>query len=73
MICISLVAFLAFNFLRPRNDVVYAPKQLHDADRKAHVRPPSDGFFAWLPVLWGLKEDEIVSTFSLYVVYSLID
>lgn len=51
MACISLGAFLAFNFLRPRNDVVYAPRQLHATSGQANVRPPSDGFFAWIPVL----------------------
>jgi len=55
---------LLFCFLRPYNNVVYAPRAKH-ADSK-HAPPPVDkGLFGWIPPLIRTKEDDLVEKVGL--------
>lgn len=50
---------LAFSFLRPYNQVVYAPKVKHADER--HAPPPlGKGIFAWFVPLWTVGEADLV-------------
>jgi hypothetical protein len=62
MTVVSLGAVLVFNFLRPRNNVVYSPKEFFVGEDK-RLPGPGRGCFSWLPALWSIKEDEIVRCF----------
>ncbi|OLL26254.1 hypothetical protein NEOLI_000303, partial [Neolecta irregularis DAH-3] len=55
----SILIFLLFCFLRPRHNVVYAPKlKLEDNEEKA---PPKagTGFFDWVKPVWSYQEDDL--------------
>ena len=55
---------ILFCFLRPYNNVVYAPRARH-ADSK-HAPPPVDkGLFGWIPPLFRTKEQDLVEKVGL--------
>ncbi|KAK3352805.1 hypothetical protein B0T25DRAFT_193351 [Lasiosphaeria hispida] len=56
---ITFAIAACFSFLRPYNNVVYAPKLKH-ADEK-HAPPPlGKGVFAWMKPLWATTEQDLV-------------
>ncbi|KXL51160.1 hypothetical protein M433DRAFT_60773 [Acidomyces richmondensis BFW] len=55
---------LVFCFLRPYNNVVYAPRAKH-ADSKHAPPPVSKGLFGWIPPLIRTKEEELVEKVGL--------
>jgi hypothetical protein len=55
---------IAFSFLRPYNNVVYAPRLKHADDR--HAPPPvGRGIFAWVAPVLKTKEQDLVSQVGL--------
>ena len=61
---LTLGIALLFCFLRPYNNVVYAPRAKH-ADSK-HAPPPVDkGLFGWIPPLIRTKEQDLVDKVGL--------
>ncbi|KAL7410391.1 hypothetical protein BDY24DRAFT_443999 [Mrakia frigida] len=62
---LSLSIVLAFNVLRPRNSQIYAPRYEYTAEEKMRIQPPGKGFFSWIPVLWRVREDELVEKLGL--------
>ncbi|KAF9047436.1 hypothetical protein BJ165DRAFT_1102024 [Panaeolus papilionaceus] len=64
MSVISLVTVLLFNFLRPKNKIIYEPKvKYHEGDKP----PPriSDSICGWLPPLLHTKEPELLDKVGL--------
>ncbi|CAA7260544.1 unnamed protein product [Cyclocybe aegerita] len=64
MSIISVVTVLLFNFLRPKNKIIYEPKvKYHEGDKP----PPriSDSLFGWLPPLVYTKEPELLDKIGL--------
>lgn len=60
----TVVLALAFCFIRPYNNVVYAPRAKH-ADSK-HAPPPVDkGLFGWIKTMIRTKEPELVEKVGL--------
>lgn len=50
---------ICFSFVRPHNNVVYAPKLKHADDK--HAPPPlGRGILAWIGPLWSTSEQELV-------------
>lgn len=65
----SSLAFTAiiaaiFSFLRPYNQVVYAPRLKH-ADTKHAPPPVGPGYLSWVKPLWFTKEHDIVQRIGL--------
>ncbi|KAF9486012.1 DUF221-domain-containing protein [Pholiota conissans] len=64
MSIVSIVTILLFNFLRPKNKIIYEPKvKYHEGDKP----PPriSDSLFGWLPPLVYTKEPELLDKIGL--------
>ncbi|KAJ2917772.1 hypothetical protein MD484_g2683, partial [Candolleomyces efflorescens] len=64
MSVISIVTILLFNFLRPKNKIIYEPKvKYHEGDKP----PPriTDHLFGWLPPLANTKEPELLDKIGL--------
>ncbi|KAF8161319.1 hypothetical protein B0H34DRAFT_840484 [Crassisporium funariophilum] len=64
MSVVSVVTVLLFNFLRPKNKIIYEPKvKYHEGDKP----PPriSDSIFGWLPPLVHTKEPELLDKIGL--------
>ncbi|KAG6850847.1 hypothetical protein H0H93_007465 [Arthromyces matolae] len=64
MSAISVVTILAFNFLRPKNKVIYEPKVKYHVGNKPPPRI-SDSVFGWLPPLIHTKEPELLDKIGL--------
>jgi hypothetical protein len=67
---VSFITVLVFNFLRPKNKIVYEPKvKYHVGDKP----PPriSDSHLGWLPPLIRTKEPELVDKIGLDAVVFL--
>ncbi|KAI9734510.1 MAG: hypothetical protein M1834_002110 [Cirrosporium novae-zelandiae] len=61
---VSLLIGLAFSFIRPYHNVVYAPKLKHADDK--HAPPPlGRGVFSWVKPLYTTKEQEVISKAGL--------
>ncbi|KAL4268501.1 CSC1 family protein [Pleurotus pulmonarius] len=61
---ISIVTILLFNFLRPKNKIIYEPKVKYHVGNKAPPRI-SDSLCGWLPPLLHTKEPELVDKIGL--------
>lgn len=64
MTIVSLVTILAFNFLRPKNKIIYEPKVKYHVGNKPPPRI-SDSVFGWLPPLVRTKEPELLDKIGL--------
>ncbi|KAJ7772149.1 hypothetical protein DFH07DRAFT_734442 [Mycena maculata] len=60
----SFVTLALFNFLRPRNKIIYEPKVTYHSGDKSPPRI-SDKFFGWLPPLIHTKEPELLDKLGL--------
>ncbi|KAK3679357.1 hypothetical protein LTR78_000918 [Recurvomyces mirabilis] len=61
---LTLGIALLFSFIRPYNNVVYAPRAKH-ADSKHAPPPVSKGLFGWIPPLIQTKEQDLVEKVGL--------
>lgn len=61
---LSVGLAILFSFLRPRHDLVYAPKKKH-TDAKHAPPPVGRGPFEWLGPVWRTKEDILVEKLGL--------
>ncbi|EEB95130.1 hypothetical protein MPER_05949, partial [Moniliophthora perniciosa FA553] len=60
----SAVTVLLFNFLRPKNKIIYEPKvKYHEGDKPPP--PISDSLLGWLPPLIRTKETELLDKIGL--------
>lgn len=65
MSIISTVTVLAFNFLRPKNKIIYEPKVKYHVGNKPPPRINDSVLFGWLPPLIHTKEPELVEKIGL--------
>uniref|UniRef100_A0A0W0F0Y5 DUF221-domain-containing protein n=1 Tax=Moniliophthora roreri TaxID=221103 RepID=A0A0W0F0Y5_MONRR len=64
MSIVSAVTVLVFNFLRPKNKIIYEPKvKYHEGDKPPP--PISDSLLGWLPPLIRTKEPELLDKIGL--------
>lgn len=61
---LTLAMAILFCFLRPYNNVVYAPRARH-ADSKHAPPPVNKGLFGWIPPLIRTKEQDLVDKVGL--------
>ncbi|KAL0955754.1 hypothetical protein HGRIS_001969 [Hohenbuehelia grisea] len=64
MSAISIVTVLLFNFLRPKNKIIYEPKVKYHVGSKPPPRI-SSSFFGWLSPLMHTKEPELLDKIGL--------
>ncbi|KIM40329.1 hypothetical protein M413DRAFT_73699 [Hebeloma cylindrosporum] len=64
MSIVSVVTILLFNFLRPKNKIIYEPKVKYHEGAKPPPRI-SDSIFGWLPPLINTKEPELLDKIGL--------
>ncbi|KAI9812509.1 MAG: hypothetical protein M1832_000403 [Thelocarpon impressellum] len=63
-VSLGLAAFLAFCFLRPRWKSMYAARKRQN-DAAAVLPELPDSFFGWIPVLYGITDEEVLASAGL--------
>jgi Late exocytosis, associated with Golgi transport len=67
---ISTIVFIAFSVLRPRHNIVYAPKLKYASEKRA---PPAidDGIFSWMKPVWQCSDEYLLDRIGLDAVVFL--
>ncbi|CAI2170436.1 19995_t:CDS:2 [Funneliformis geosporum] len=60
-----------FGFLRPRNGVVYAPKQKYSSEKKQPPKIENHGLFSWVRPVMSSTDDELIEKIGLDAVMFL--
>ncbi|RIA90619.1 hypothetical protein C1645_823153 [Glomus cerebriforme] len=68
---IGVGTLIIFGFLRPRNGIVYAPKQKYSSEKKQPPKIENQGIFAWIRPVLSSSEELLIEKIGLDAVMFL--